>query len=58
MELDAKKNSFLYSVGTQLAYKIVKRYYNNTHFVWCSMNFNMLQQRIMKHFFSIIYCGQ
>ena len=44
MELDVKKNPFLYSAGTQLAYKIAKRYYNNTHFVWCSTKFNMLQQ--------------
>lgn len=41
MELDVKKNPFLYSAGTQLAYKIAKRYYNNTHFVWCSTKFNM-----------------
>lgn len=44
MEVDVKKNPFLYSAGTQLAYKLAKRYYNNTHFVWCSTKFNMLQQ--------------
>ena len=29
MGLDISKNPFLYSVGTELAYKIAKRYYNN-----------------------------
>lgn len=30
----------LYSVGTDLAYKISKRYYDNTHYVWCTTKFN------------------
>ena len=40
MELDVKKNPFLYSVGTLLAYKIAKRYYKNIHYVWCTTEFN------------------
>ena len=44
MGLDVKKNPFLYSVGTQLAYKIAKRYYENIHYVWCTTQFNSSKQ--------------
>jgi hypothetical protein len=44
MGLDVRKNSFLYSVGTQLAYKIAKEYYGNIHYVWCTTEFNSLKQ--------------
>lgn len=44
MGLDISKNPFLYSVGTELAYKIAKRYYNNIHYVWCTTEFNSLKQ--------------
>lgn len=44
MGLDVKKNPFLYSVGTQLAYKIAKRYYKNVHYVWCTTKFNSSKQ--------------
>lgn len=44
MGLNARKNPFLYSVGTQLAYKIAKRYYGNVHYVWCTPEFNSLTQ--------------
>lgn len=44
MELDVKNNPFLYSVGTQLAYKIAKRYYKNIHYVWCTTEFNSSKQ--------------
>lgn len=44
MGLDVKKNPFLYSVGTQLAYKIAKRYYKNIHYAWCTTEFNSSKQ--------------
>ena len=44
MGLDINKTPFLYSVGTQLAYKIAKSYYGNVHYVWCTTEFNSLQQ--------------
>lgn len=44
MDLDVEKKPFLYSVGTQLAYKIAKRYYGNVHYVWCTTEFNSLKQ--------------
>lgn len=44
MGLDIRKNPFLYSVGTQLAYKIAKRYYKNIHYVWCTTAFNSSKQ--------------
>ena len=44
MGMDIEKNSFLYSVGTQLAYKIAKRYYKNIHYVWCTTEFDSLKQ--------------
>ena len=44
MGLDVKNNPFLYSVGTQLAYKIAKRYYKNIHYVWCTTEFNSSKQ--------------
>ncbi len=44
MGLDIEKNPFLYSVGTQLAYKIAKRYYGNIHYVWCTTEFNSAKQ--------------
>lgn len=42
--LDIRKNPLLYSVGTQLAYKIAKRYYNNVHYVWCTTEFSSPKQ--------------
>lgn len=44
MALNINKNPFLFSVGTQLAYKIAKRYYGNQHYVWCTTEFNSLKQ--------------
>jgi hypothetical protein len=44
MSLDIKKNPILYSVGTQLAYNIAKKYYDNVHFVWCTTAFNNFKQ--------------
>ena len=44
MGLNVNKNPFLYSVGTQLAYKIAKRYYGNVHYVWCTTEFNSSKQ--------------
>ena len=42
MGLDVKNNPFLYSVGTQLAYKIAKRYYKNIDSLRYWSNQNML----------------
>lgn len=44
MGLDVNKNPLLYSVGTHLAYKIAKKYYNNVHYVWCTTVFNSPKQ--------------
>lgn len=44
MGVDAKKNPVLFSVGTQLAYRIAKRYYGNVHYVWCTTEFHSLNQ--------------
>ncbi len=44
MGLDVNKTPFLYSVGTQLAYKIEKKYYGNIHYVWCTTEFNSSKQ--------------
>lgn len=44
MSMNPNKTPILYSVGTSLAYKISKRYYNNVHFVWCTSNFHSLKQ--------------
>ena len=44
MGLDVMNNPFLYSVGTQLAYKIAKRYYKNIYYVWCTTEFNSSKQ--------------
>lgn len=44
MQFDIDKNPLLYSVGTHLAYKIAKRYYNNIHYVWCTTTFNSPKQ--------------
>ncbi|WP_294378384.1 hypothetical protein [uncultured Clostridium sp.] len=44
MGLDAKKNPILYSIGTNIAYKIAIEYYNDVHFVWCTTKFNSLEQ--------------
>lgn len=44
MGLDVDKNPFLYSIGTQLSYKIAKRYYHNIHYVWCTTHFNSAYQ--------------
>ena len=44
MGVDVKRSPFLYSVGTQLAYKIAKRYYGNVHYVWCTTEFNSSKQ--------------
>lgn len=44
MNIDANKTPVLYSINTQLAYSISKRYYNNIHFVWCTAEFNNLKQ--------------
>ena len=40
MGLDIRKTPFLYSMGTQLAFKIAKMYYGNIHYVWCTTEFN------------------
>lgn len=44
MGLDIERNPFLYSIGTQLAYKIAKRYYGNIHYVWCTTEFDSPEQ--------------
>ena len=44
MGLDVKKNPFLYSVGTYIAYKIEKEYYKDVHYVWCTTEFNSKNQ--------------
>lgn len=44
MGIDTNRNPILYSVGTHLAYKIAKRYYNNIHYVWCTTAFNSSKQ--------------
>lgn len=44
MGININNNPFLYSVGTHLAYKIAKRYYNNIHYVWCTTAFNSPKQ--------------
>jgi len=31
---------FLYSINSFLSYKIAEHFYNHTHYVWCSPNFN------------------
>ena len=44
MGMNVRKNPFLYSAGTQLAYIIAKRYYKNIHYVWCTTEFNSPKQ--------------
>lgn len=44
MELNTKEHPLLYSIGTELAYKIAKRYYGNIHYIWCTTEFNALRQ--------------
>lgn len=44
MALDIVRNPILYSVGTNLAYKIAARYYKNIHYVWCTTDFNASKQ--------------
>ncbi len=44
MGLDVNKNPLLYSVGTHLAYRIAKRYYNNIRYVWYTTAFNSPKQ--------------
>lgn len=44
MDSNISKESILYSAGTVLAYKIAKRYYKNTHFVWCTNRFHSVNQ--------------
>lgn len=40
MSLDSDRYPFLYSTGTLLSYRIAKKYYNDTHYVWCTTKFN------------------
>lgn len=44
MSLNTKEHPLLYSVGTQLAYKIARQYYKNVHYVWCTTEFNSPRQ--------------
>lgn len=44
MSLNVRAHPFLYSASTYLAYKIAKRYYNDTHYVWCTTEFNSATQ--------------
>lgn len=62
--IDTNKVSFMFSVGTNLAYKIAKRYYGNIHYVWCALNFNNKNQpptsnplTIAKRWMSIVVSG-
>lgn len=64
MGLNCKKNPILYSIGTQLAYKIAKNYYGNIHYVWCTLEFNDIKQpptsnpsKICKRYLEIISTG-
>ena len=53
--LDEEKTPFLFSVGTELAYKIAKRYYKS-HYVWCSPFFDNRTQAVTSNPASI--CNQ
>lgn len=44
MALNTRKFPYLFSVGTQLAYKINKKYYGDVHYVWCTTEFNSKKQ--------------
>lgn len=64
MGLDSNKKPLLYSVGTQLAYKIERNYYNDIHYVWCTTDFNDLRQpptsnpsKICKRYLELISTG-
>lgn len=44
MGINVRKNPFLYSASTELAYIIAKTYYKDIHFVWCTTMFNCQNQ--------------
>ena len=44
MAIDKNKTPVLFSVGTNFAYKIAKKYYKNVHYVWCACEFNSKSQ--------------
>lgn len=47
MALDVNKTPFLYSMGTYIAYRISKQYYNNVHYTWCTEKFHSDSQPAM-----------
>lgn len=53
MSVNLAKEPFLFSAGTLLAYKIAKRYYQNIHYVWCTVEFNSKCQPITSNPFTI-----
>lgn len=62
--MDIDKVPFLFSVGTKLAYRINKRYYDDIHYVWCTVEFNNKKQpptsnplTIAKRWMSIVIGG-
>lgn len=42
--LDVNKIPILYSIGTNLAYRINRHYYKNIHYVWCASAFHSATQ--------------
>lgn len=40
MDDGLKGRPLLYSTGTDLAYRIAKKYYNDIHYVWCTTSFD------------------
>lgn len=62
--IDDKQYSFLFSIGTKLAYLVDNQYYNGVHYVWCTTKINDISQpptsnpmTIAKRWLSIIANG-
>jgi len=53
MRIDLNKTPFLFSAGSAFSYKINKIYYNDSHFVWCTVHFNRKGQPVTSNPFSI-----
>ncbi len=44
MSIDVEKYPILFSAATLLAYEISKKYYHDTHYVWCTTSFDDFTQ--------------
>ena len=42
--INPNNTPFLFSIGTNIAYKIAKEYYENVQYVWCSPKFDSIDQ--------------